>query len=193
MTRFSLALAVLAVALLFPATALAKGPSGASISGPGLNKTIRGDGETQATALGQLTLNAGFFPAAFTQQPDPMLPGRPAGKLGPKYTIHYLVPGGGEPGHVQKFHITQDLYPYAAGGAVTYMKPGQKIFDFTTHGGWFPGGIALKQTLVQNGLPARAPSASSSSSRNLAVLLGAPVVLLLAGGAALVARRNRSS
>jgi hypothetical protein len=194
MTRFFLALAALAAALLIPAAALAKGPSAASVSGPGLGKTlaIRGDGETQNTALGQLTLNAGFFPAAFTQQPDPMLPGRPAGKLGPKYTIHYVVPGGGEPGHVQKFRITQDLYPYAAGGAVTYMKPGQKIFDFTTRGGWFPGGIALKQTLVQNGLPARAPSASSSS-RNLAVLLGAPVVLLVAGGAALVARRRRSS
>jgi LPXTG-motif cell wall-anchored protein len=193
MTRFSLALAALAAALLLiPPTALAKGPSGASISGPGLSKTIRGDGETQSTTLGQLTLNAGFFPAAFTQQPDPMLSGRPAGKLGPKYTIRYRVPGGGEPGHVQMFNITQDLYPYAAGGAVTYMKPGQKIFDFTTHGGWFRGGIALKQTLVQNGLPARAPS-TSSSSRNLAVLVGAPIVLLLAGGAALVARRRRSS
>src|SRR5438046_10214985 len=159
MTRFTLTLAAFAAALLIPAPALAKGPSDASISGPGLGKTltIRGDGETQNTALGQLTLNVGFFPAAFGQQPNPMLPGRPSGKLGPKYTIRYLVPGGGEPGHVQKFHITQDLYPYAAGGAVTYMKPGQKIFDFTTHGGWFPGGIALKQTLVQNGLPARAP------------------------------------
>jgi hypothetical protein len=194
MTRLSLALAALAVALLLPAAALAKGPSSASISGPGLGKTIqiRGDGETEGTALGQLAFNAGFFPAAFTQQPDPMLPERPAGKLGPKYTIRYLVPGGGEPGHVQMFHITQDLYPYAAGGAVTYMKPGQKIFDFTTHGGWFPGGIALKQTLLQKGLPARAPSASSSN-RNLAVLVGAPVVLLLAGGAALAARRRRSS
>ena len=194
MTRFSLALAVLAAALLLPATGLAKGPSAASISGPGLGKTlhIRGDGETQGTALGQLALNAGFFPAAFGQEPNPLLPGRPSGKLGPRYTIRYLVPGGGEPGNVQMFHITQDLYPYASGGAVTYMKPGQKIFDFTTRGGWFPGGLALKQTLVQKGLPARAPSASSSS-RNLAVLVGAPIVLLLAGGAAFAARRRRSS
>lgn len=194
MTRFSLTLAILATALLIPSAALAKGPSDASISGPGLGKTlaIRGEGETQNTALGQLTLNAGFFPAAFGQQPNPMLPGRPADRLGPKYTIRYLVPGGGEPGHVQKFHITQDLYPYAAGGAVTYMKPGQKIFDFTTRGGWFRGGLALKQTLVHNGLPARAPSASSSS-RNLALLVAAPAVLLLGAGAALVARRRRSS
>ncbi len=194
MTRFSLALAALAAALLIPPAALAKGPSDASVSGPGLGKTlsVSGSGETQATALGQLTLNAGFFPGAFGQEPNPMLPGRPHGKLGPKYTIRYLVPGGGEPGHVQRFHITQELYPYAAGGAVTYMKPGQQIFDVTTRGGWFRGGSALKQTLVHDGLPARAPKASSSN-RNLAVLLGAPVAVLLAGGAALVARRRRSS
>jgi hypothetical protein len=194
MTRFSLMLAALAAALLIPAAALAKGPSAASISGPGLGKTlhVRGGGEMQGTALGQLTFSAGFFPAAFGQEPNPMLPGRPSGKLGPKYTIRYLVPGGGRPGHVQMFHITQDLYPYASGGAVTYMKPGQTIFDFTTRGGWFPGGIALKQTVVQQGFPARAPRASSSN-RSLAVLVGAPLALLLAGGAAFAARRRRSS
>ena len=189
MTRFSILLAALSVALLIPAAALAKGPSAASISGPGLGNAhaIKGDGETQGTALGQLTLNVGFFPAAFGQQPNPMLPGRPSGKLGPKYTVRYLVPGPSS----TVFHITQDVYPYAAGGAVSYMKPGQKIFDFATRGGWFRGGIALKQTLVQDGLPARAPRATSSS-RSMALFVGAPVVLLLAGGAAFFARRRRS-
>jgi LPXTG-motif cell wall-anchored protein len=190
MTRLSLALAALAVALLLPAAALAKGPSSASISGPGLGKTIKvsGDGETAGTALGELTLAVGFFPAAFGQQPNPMLSGRPQGKLGPKYTIRYVVPGPSS----TAFHITQDLYPYAAGGAVTYMKPGQRIFDFATRGGWFRGGSTLKQALVRDGLPARAPS-TASSSRSLAVLVGAPLALLLAGGAAFVARRRRSS
>ena len=189
MIRFSIVLAVLGAALLLPAAALAKGPSAASITGPGLGNAlaIKGDGETQGTALGQLTLNVGFFPAAFGQQPNPMLPGRPSGKLGAKYTIRYLVPGP----YSTTFHITQDVYPYAAGGAVSYMKPGQKIFDFTTRGGWFRGGDALKQALVHDGLPARAPKASSSGS-NLAFLVGAPVALLLAGGAALVARRRRT-
>jgi LPXTG-motif cell wall-anchored protein len=190
MTRFSVALAVLAAALLVPAAALGKGPSAASISGPGLGKalSIRGDGETENTALGNLTLNAGFFPAAFGQEPNPMLPGRPHAKLGRRFTIRYVVPGP----YSAVFHISQDLYPYAAGGAVTFMKPGQKIFDFTTRGGWFRGGSSLKQTLVHDGLPARVPS-TSSSNRNLAFLLGAPIVLLLAGGAALVARKRRSS
>src|SRR5919198_364821 len=187
MIRFSIVLAVLGAALLLPAAALAKGPSAASITGPGLGNAlaIKGDGETQGTALGQLTLNVGFFPAAFGQQPNPMLSARPSGKLGPKFTVRYLVPGP----YSTVFHLTQDVYPYAAGGAVSYMKPGQKIFDFATRGGWFRGGDALKQTLVQDGLPARAPKAASSSGRSLAFLVGAPVALLLAGGAAFVARR----
>jgi hypothetical protein len=189
MSRFSLALAALAAALLLPAAGLAKGPSAASISGPGLGKAIKvsGNGETAGTALGELTVAVGFFPAAFGQEPNPMLSGRPDGKLGPKYTIRYVVPGA----YGAKFHIAQGLYPYAAGGAVSYMKPRQKLFDFTTRGGWFRGGDALKQTLVQDGLPARAPQASSSD-RNLAVLVTAPVLLLLAGGGAFIARRRRS-
>lgn len=187
MTRFSIALAALAAALLVPATALAKGPSSASISGPGLGKTLRVTGsEAPGSPLMGLAEQTGFFPAAFGQEPSPMLPGRPRGKLGPRFTIRYVVPGP----YAQTFHITQDLYPYAKGGAVTYMKPGQKIFDFTTRGGWFRG-FALKQTLVRKGLPARAPKASSN--RNLAVLVGAPIIVLLAGGAAFAARRRRSS
>jgi hypothetical protein len=191
MKRLPLALALLAAALLLPAVALAKGPSSASISGPGLGKPLRidGNGESLGTPLAQLTMAAGFFAVVFEPQPDTRLPGRPQGKLGPKYTIRYLVP---VPHHPKTYTLTQDLYPYAAGGAVTYMEPGQKIFDFTTRGGWFRGGSALKQALVQNGLAARAPK-RSSSNRNLAVLVGAPVLLLLAGGAALAARRRRSS
>jgi hypothetical protein len=141
--------------LLAPA-ALAKGPSQATVTGPGLGKTISftGSGEASGSALGNLTEYAGFFPAAFGQSPDPMLGGgRPAGRLGPKFTIHYVVPGGN--GAV--YRLTQDLYPYARGGALTYLKPGQAIFDSPSRGGWYRGGDVLKQTLVRAGLPATAP------------------------------------
>ena len=186
MNRFSLALAAVAAALLVPAAALAKGPSQATISGPGLGNVKFSGGEVEGSPLMQFAEHTGFFPAVFTQQPDPMLSGRPHVALGPKYTIRYVVPGpnGGT------FRLTQDAYPYAAGGSVTYMKPGQRVFAFTTRGGWYRD-PALKQTLVERGLPARAPKASSSG-RKLAFLVGAPVALLLGGGAALFARRRRS-
>ena len=67
-----------AAALVVPA-AFAKGPSTASISGPGLGKTITLAGMGDAS---DLTQNTGFFPAVFGQSPDPMLPGKPTGKLG---------------------------------------------------------------------------------------------------------------
>jgi hypothetical protein len=189
MTRLTLALAAVAAGLVLPATAAAKGPSAAAISGPGLGKTIKigGSGESSGTPLGDLTMQAGFFPAAFGQSPDPMLPGKPAGKLGPSFAVRYVVPGPN--GHT--YRIRQDLYPYAAGGAVTYMKPGQAIFDGTTRGGWFRADSTLRQLLVRRGLPARAPRGSGTRLGLLAGI-GIPGVLVLAGSAALLARRRRT-
>lgn len=180
MKRFLFALCV--AALLAPA-AVAKGPSEASITGPGLSKPITFKGLDDAS---RLTEYAGVFPGAFRQTPDPMLKARPAGKLGPKYTVRYVVPGPNS----QTFHLSQDLYPYARGGAVTYMKPGQAIFDSKTIGGWYPAGIALKELLVRAGLPGSAPRASSGMNYALVAGIGIPGALVLAGVALLVARRR---
>ena len=54
-----------------------------------------------------------------------MLSSRPKGDLGPKYTIAYTVPGG----EGETFQIKQNAYPYAKPHPVTFMEPGQKIFD----------------------------------------------------------------
>jgi hypothetical protein len=186
MKRF---LFVLAAAALFAPAALAKGPSQATISGPGLGKAVSVNGTEGSGALGNLTQYAGFFPAAFSQSPDPMLPAKPTGKLGPRYTIRYVVPAGGS----VRFRLTQDLYPYAKGGAVTYMKPGQRIFDSRTKGGWYPGGTALKDTLVRAGLPKSAPRGSSSTNLGLVAGIGIPGAMALAGAAFLVARRRSRS
>jgi hypothetical protein len=188
MNRSMLVLAALGLGLLLPAAAAAKGPSEASISGGGLAKAIKisGNGETDQTPLGRLTMEAGFFPAAFGQSPDPMLPKRPAGNLGPKLVIRYVVPGG----EGQTFHITQALYLYAKGGAVTYMRPRQPIFGMATIGGWYRA-YGLKRTLVAQGVPARAPSSPSSGS-SIALLagIGIPGALVLAGTAVFFRRRK---
>ena len=171
-------------ALVVPA-AFAKGPSEASISGPGLDKTITLAGMGDSS---DLTQDAGFFPAVFGQSPDPMLPGKPAGKLGPKFTIRYIVPGGNS----TSFRLTQELYPYATGGALTYMKPGQAIFGATTNGGWYRGGDALERTLAKVGLPVTAPRADNSGwgpfPTWLVVVAG---VLVLVAASALAVRRLR--
>jgi hypothetical protein len=185
-----LVLAALA-ALVLPATALAKGPDEAKITGPGLAKAITVTGpEEDSSPMMAFAEATGFFPAAFGQQPDPMLPSRPEGDLGPKYTIDYNVPGGDG----TSFSITQDLYPYAQPYAVTYTKAGQEIFDMETRGGWWTDS-SLKDQLVALGLPKTAAAAQENSSSSagffstgrLGVLL---LVLVLVGGATLVMRRR---
>jgi hypothetical protein len=189
MKRFLL---VLAVALALPAAAAAKGPDQATISGPGMKTvTLGGNGESMGSALGELTERAGLFPALFVTAPDPMLKDAPTKSLGPKYHIHYRVPGP-ESG---SFAIDQDVYPYAKGGALTYTKPGQRIFDSRSPGGWFLGGILLKQTLQQHGLPAKAPSASGASGTNAGLVAGIaiPGALALAAAGLLYRRRSKQA
>jgi hypothetical protein len=157
--------ATLLVAGLAPNVALAKGPIEASIEGPGLSSplTFTGSGEAAMSAdqpQMQLAEVAGFFPAAFRQVPDPMLARRPAGALGPRYVIEWCVPGP----NGTEFRIIQDLYPYAKRGAVTYMKPGQPLFETAgTYGGWFVASPQLKETLVAAGLPPNAPGSGDES------------------------------
>jgi hypothetical protein len=182
---------VLVVAGLVAPAAVAKGPSQATITGPGLGKAlITGNGESAGTTLGYLAQYTGFFPGAFGQSPDPMLHGRPAGLLGPSYTAHYVVPDG----EGTKFRIVQQLYPYAPGGPVTYMEPGQLIFGERTRGGWYRGEPALKALLVRQGLPRIAPRVAevprSRTSAAEMVGVGAPLAILLAGAAAFVAGRR---
>ena len=154
--RIYLAAAVF-VALALPVLAAAKGPVGASISGPGLDRSlsVRGDGEGPGTALGTLAMASGFFPQMFGQTPDPTLTSRPGTSLGPRYRVVYAVPG---PNGVES-RIVQLVYPYAKLGALSFMRPGQVFWDGeTTHGGWFRAGASLKRMLVRAGLPTKPSS-----------------------------------
>jgi len=190
MKRLLFLLAVTALAL--PATAFAKGPSEARITGPGLGKAIVIAGaEAEGTPIMDFADAAGFFPAAFGQEPDPMTSARPNGDLGPKYSIEYVVPNGG----VKPDRLRQELYPYAGTGAWTHMPAGQPIFDMTTRGGWFHD-ARLKGILVAHGLPksAPAPITSSESSSSASFFstgkIGALVLVLFGIGAAAVLTRR---
>jgi hypothetical protein len=155
MRRYLIAAAVIG-ALSLPASAVAKGPISASIAGPGLDGPllIKGDGEGPASALGRLTSAGGFFAQMFGQSPDPTLASRPSGRLGPRYTAVYVVPG---PNDIQS-RVVQYIYPYAKPVAVTYLKPGQRFWNGRkAHGGWYRGSARLKRVLVRAGLPATAP------------------------------------
>jgi hypothetical protein len=143
-----------AVALALAAGAAAKGPSEAKVTGPGLASplTISGVGEGDtSTDLGLLVMDGGFFPQVFGQSPSPLLASAPA-QLGPRYLVTYTVPGP------TTSTLEQQLYPYANDGAVTYMQPGQVLWETQrTHGGWFRGSTELTAMLERTGLPRAAP------------------------------------
>ena len=188
MKHILLILAIAALAL--PATAPGKGPSAASIDGPGGggDLTITGCCSPESPAM-NLAEQAGFFPAVFPQEPNALLASRPKGALGPKYTITYTVPGPNN----ETWKIRQDVYPYATPAPVTYMKPGQTVFQIEggTRGGWFQADSRLKETLVAAGLPAKPTAGGSDSTSfntNLFSLLA--VALFLASATAVFLRRR---
>src|SRR4051794_10281774 len=89
------ALATLAT-LAATAPAAAKGPSTASITGPGLDHgpPTRGGGEgAPGPPLGSLVQFGGFFARVFDQIPAPPPRAQPTADLGPRYQVVYRVPG----------------------------------------------------------------------------------------------------
>jgi hypothetical protein len=176
-------------ALLAPGSAAAKGPSEAKITGPGLSSalTITGVGEGNvSTDLGVLVQDAGFFAQVFGQSPSPLLSAKPE-QLGPRYLVSYTVPGP------STSTLEQELYPYAAGGLVSYMRAGQTFWDTqSTVGGWYRGTGRLKAMLIKAGLPKSAVAtrgrAAMSPGRKIAIGAGAGIVL---GTAALALFRRR--
>jgi hypothetical protein len=187
--RIACSVVISIAALILAATAAAKGPSEATVTGPGIRTLTFGGGETGGSAVSDLAMYAGFFPGAFGATGPGKLRARPAGTLGPKYTIRYVVPTG----QATPDSIVQAVYPYARRGAVTSMAAGQKIFDTKTVGGWYRGGAPLKRVLVAHGLPKKAPAAHSSGRAAIAVAGAVALAALGAGwlGRSSIARWSR--
>jgi hypothetical protein len=150
-------------ALAVTAPASAKGPSTASLSGPGLDGAlpVKGEGESGGgTPLGSLVMLGGFFPEVFGQSPDPTTRTRPVGDLGPHYRVVYRMPGSN-----RESTIVQDVYPFAKPSPVTHMRVGQRFWGGSrTAGGWFVSGAGLKHALVRAGLPKSPPESPSNAA-----------------------------
>jgi len=186
-------LLIVLVALALPASALAKGPSAASIAGSGLTTIRIAGAEGSATRFWRFVEAAGFFEAAY----GPRLPKtQPEGDLGPRYTITWKVPSSNR--------LYQDVYPYAEPYPVTYMSPEQTIYGSKVKGGWFVGGVKLKKALALIGVPTEAPqpppsarheppaqaSGSGLSTRDVGAIAAGAVILVLAVVVAIHAMRR---
>jgi hypothetical protein len=209
-------LAMLVLALLLaavPTAAQAKGASAATISGggpgglPGGPIDLAGDGEPGAgTELANLAEAAGVFALLWEDGQSDVLDAAPTGERGPRYTITWTFPNGA--GGEDK--VRQSVWPYAAGGPITYMRPGQPVLDGTTSGGWYRSADHLRQTLITLGLPDRPPLAAPAPATpakgsapaaaapaadpapalwpRVAVVVG--LLLAVAGGALVLRRRS---
>jgi hypothetical protein len=171
-------LALVLLVVMAPA-ALAKGASAMRITGPGLGKPIslRGLGEPGTDGvLAELSDRAGLFAVMFGDNGGRLSTERPAGDLGPRYTITWSVPGDGG-----TYTVLQDLYPWAAAGSYTYAKPGQPLWGgqpFT--GGWFRTPSALLTSLETVGFPARSSVTGTPAPAPAAPIAASPAAAAVA-------------
>ena len=203
----------IAAAITLAAPALAKGPTLARITGPGLAHAIviSGNGEPgQQSRLGTLAMQTRLFFVLFGSNASvppwtpPQVRTPPRASLGPRYTIIYTVPGGitSHPGE-QFGQVRQDLYPRAAGGPLVNTPPGQHDGPFPV-AGWIRASRGLPRTLARLGvpppprkaalLPATHPVAGQrAGSRTLPWLIASAAAIAAAAvvGAVLLLRRRK--
>lgn len=208
-----------AAAVILATPALAKGPSQARITGPGLAHPIvlSGGGEPGqpdrlATLASQTSLFAVLFGAASSlPQPARLRAAPPAAALGPGYALVYTVPGVTPPPGARYGRIRQELYPYAAAGPLVYTPPGQHGFGQAQQlAGWVRGTAGLSRMLARLGIPPRAravaaqraprqPAARPAAGQQarppfpgwLAAAAATAAALLLAGAAQWLRRHRR--
>ena len=167
MQRRVLAMLVLALLLAaVPMAAQAKGASAATISGggpgglPGGPITLKGDGEPgSGSDLSTLADETGMWAVLFEDGPGGSLESAPASaQRGPRYIITWTFPNGAG----TEDAVRQSVWPYAAGGPLTFMASGQAVLDTTTAGGWYRATDTLRTSLITLGLPSRQPLTAPS-------------------------------
>jgi hypothetical protein len=139
------AFAVVTLAAGAPATA--KGPSSATVSGPGIGTTSIVWNRPDQHSLGTLTETTFLWDASGmtdARQAADWVPQPPPGELGPKYTVVY---------HFGRDDaVRQDVYPFADPDPVVYTAPGQHMYDTSIQSGWRITSASL--TAVLEGLGA---------------------------------------
>ena len=184
LTALAAGMSVAAV-LALAAPAVAKGPSQARITGPGLAHPIvvSGNGEPgQLGTLATLAEQTGLFSVMFGPNvpvPPQLRTPPPAASLGPRYTIIYTVFGQFPLPGKQFGLIRQDLYPRAVGGPVIYTPPRQPGGPVPVFG-WFRASRHLPRTLARLGI-----SPPAATQAGLQAHAAHPVATQQAGSRAL--------
>src|SRR6266487_839012 len=150
-------------------------PPGGRTGGP---ITLRGGGEPgSSTDLGMLAQGTGLYAAVFDPVSGGVVKAAPTDRLGPSYTITWTFP---DPAGGKDRKLRQRVWPYAAGGPVSFTPAGQAVLDTTSIGGWYQGFDGLRVQLIELGLPDRKPLAPgvAASVAGFLVLAAAAAVFL---------------
>jgi hypothetical protein len=206
----------IAAVMTLATPALAKGPSQARISGPGLPRAVvvSGTGEPgMQTTLARLAAQTGLFTVLFGPGGPKPAPARlhtppPVSSRGPRYTVIFTVPGVTPQAGEQFGMIRLDVYPLAVGGPLIYTPPGQAGFGRPLQvSGWLQGGPQLASTLGKLGVPppvsaarrthvpvtAHPAAAHQAGQATSGWLIGSAVALAAAALATGALRRRRRS
>jgi hypothetical protein len=123
---------------------------------------LRGGGEPGSrTDLGMLAQGTGLYATVFDTDPGAVLKAAPTDRLGPRYTITWRFP---DPAGGKDRKLRQRVWPYAAGGPVSFTPAGQAVLDTTSSGGWYQGFDGLRAQLIELGLPNRKPLAPAATA-----------------------------
>ena len=133
-------------------TALAKGPGGLIIEGPGISGelTIMGDGTSaSAEQVNAWIGGTGFPELAYGANTTAITPTPQTENLGPEYRLTWI-----HMGPEGDFEVPALMYPLAEGGALVYMEPGGYFedIDMTVPGGWYHSSADLAGLLGEYGV-----------------------------------------
>jgi hypothetical protein len=159
---------VVGAVVVWAGTAQAKGPSGATLTGPGIGEPVE---LAMSWERDSIVEDTGLMYALWAHEPDPMLDRAPAVSLGSRYAITWEVPG--PDGRIDV--VVQDFYPYADGGPLLYTEPGTAFTDGQrAHGGWYRAPNRLLTTVHDLGVPEPAATAKARTVPVVPVAMRGP-------------------
>ncbi len=151
---------VLAVLLAVAGPASAKGATSVTVVGPGIPK-LTVDHWTEPDEdvdLGMLSEVSGIY-GIFGDGSLGDAPSLTKGELGPRYVLTWY--------EASKVMAVSHVYPFAVGGAWTEIPAGQRLWGEPLRSGWWHGGDALRDAMVELGATDTARASGPTSDTDL--------------------------
>lgn len=189
--RKGVGLVITAIVILMAAPALAKGPSSATVTGPGIDEPIelldypQHDLESRDLVVALMRLTGVWYGnmglEETTERP-------PDVELGPAYILTWVSEANpGDPN--DDYTIQQSLYPHAQGGPVVHTPAQPALDDTSLTLGWRTVPVEFNDTLRQLGVPI--DSVDKTTNGNQQVWAAVAVLAIVLAAARLVNSRPK--